>query len=220
MNAATPGIGDANHTNRCALVVGGYYNASTTLSYYRIDFNDNGTPRNLINVMRNHHYRVNITAVTGPGFSTPDDAYNTFILNSNMNVVITNWEELSSDIIFDGENWVSVRKKHITLPGNSDISGYLQVGSNLDASTWELSLDGTTFSTTASIQNTNFVVTKPASGTDGVLKITTRNQITDGTNRTATLTLKIGRLKFNIAITQIPDFPLDWEEGPEFPTDF
>lgn len=213
-------FGDANHTNRCAIVVGGFYNGSTVMTYYRIDFNNNGSSRRLIDVLRNHRYLVNIVSVTSPGLPTAKEAYETILMNANINVEITEWSDLSQDIIFDGENWVYIQKKTLTLPGSKDIWGSLVVGSNLNVNDWEMSLDGITFSKAFSISNADFEVSKPTQSEGGSLQIKTLNTITDDKNRTATLTLKIGRLRFTIAITQQPDTPPDWETGPEYPTDF
>lgn len=215
---ATPA--DANHTNRCAIVVGGFFNGSTTMTYYRIDFNDNGKPRKLIDVLRNHRYLVNIVSATGLGLPTADEAYKTIILNANIDVEITEWSDLSQDVIFDGDNWIYIQKKTFTLPGSAGAWGNLVVGSNLPTESWQMSLDGTTFSTDPTVTNLDFEVTKPTVADGGSLTIKTRNTITDQTARNATLTLKIGRLSFKIALTQMPDTPSDWENGNEYPVEF
>ncbi|NCC09398.1 MAG: hypothetical protein EOM31_02660 [Bacteroidia bacterium] len=70
---------------KVCLVIGGYYSASgsigTTLSYYRIDFLQTGvgtggepTEQFLTPLLRNHLYRINITAVHGPGHATKEAA--------------------------------------------------------------------------------------------------------------------------------------------------
>lgn len=85
--AAAPGTGyafqDANHENRMAIVVGGYYDANedgvfaatgdeADKVYYRIDFRNSS---GMMNVVRNHIYRFNIVDVTYKGDATADDAY-------------------------------------------------------------------------------------------------------------------------------------------------
>lgn len=210
--------GDANHASRCAIVVGGLYNGLTTPSYYRIDFNDNGTPRKLIDILRNHRYLVNIVSVTSEGYPTPDDAYNA--ITTSMDVEITEWSDLSQDVIFDGVNWVYVQKKSLTLPSSKDVTGELVIGSNLATSDWQMSFDGVNFSTDMTLFNADFEVTKPTLADGGVLTIKTRNTITDDAPRRATLYIKIGRLKFTLSLLQQPDIPTDWEEGTDYPTDF
>lgn len=66
---------DAQHANRLALIVGGYYNKSSDLSYYRVDFiNDNSTGK--MNILRNHIYQFTITKVADAGYATAELAYN------------------------------------------------------------------------------------------------------------------------------------------------
>lgn len=206
--------GDVNHTARCAIVVGGLYKGSAAETYYRIDFNDNGTPRRLIDLLRNHRYLVNIVSVTGEGYSTPDEAYNA--ITASMEVEITAWSDLSQDIIFDGVNWVYIQKKSLTLPGSKGAKGELVIGSNLAAKDWQMSFDGTSFSTGFTLSNADFEVTKPALSEGGVLTVKTRNTISH-TARRATLHIKVGRLKFTLSLQQNPDTPPDWEDGTDYP---
>ena len=49
---------DGNHTNRLAIIVGGYYNSSADLSYYRVDFT-NDVSGDKMNILRNHVYPSN-----------------------------------------------------------------------------------------------------------------------------------------------------------------
>lgn len=81
--------GDENHINRCAIVVGGLYNGSTTPTYYRLDFNDNNSPKQLVDVLRNHKYTINIVSVIGEGSATPDEAYKLKAMKLNM---IAEWQ--------------------------------------------------------------------------------------------------------------------------------
>ena len=96
--------GDLNHTRRMALVIGGYFNYptnSTNRTFYRVDFISNGQ---LVNVLRNHLYQVNIADVRGPGSGCPQEAYESFAMN--MIVEIHEWERVSEEVIFDGINWI------------------------------------------------------------------------------------------------------------------
>lgn len=214
----TAAPGDSFHTSRCAIVVGGQYNSSTSTTYYRIDFKDNRNPKKLIDVLRNHRYLVNIVSVAAPGLPTAQEAYQSIILNANIDVEITQWNDLSQDIIFDGDHWVYIQKKNLTLPGSAGAWGGLIIGSDVDVKDWKMSFDATNFNTTKSIENDYFKVTKPDLSEGGSLKIETLQTITDGQTKTAVLTLKIGRLTFDISLKQTPDTPLDWENGKDYET--
>lgn len=72
---------DADHTNRPAIIVGGYYpRSSGTKSWYRIDFTTSATSSSAtsidLDILRNHHYRFTITRVGDVGYGTAAGAYN------------------------------------------------------------------------------------------------------------------------------------------------
>lgn len=210
--------GDANHLKRCAIVVGGKYAGHTT-SYYRIDFNDNATPRHLTNVLRNHCYRVSIASVGGDGEATPDDAYRS--INVTLNAEIVQWADQSQDIIFDGVDWVYIEKKSLMLPGAADVRGYLSMGSSVESADWEMSFDGgVTWTKDAKLANADFEVTKPTVADGGSLTLRTLNTLAEGNIRSAKLNIRIKRLKFEINIRQVPDVPDNWLDGGEIDKEF
>jgi len=79
------------------LIIGGVYKGdgyetSTRTTYYRIDFkNASGEPTGQI--LRNHFYAIEISAVNGPGTTHPEEADEKDII-----VKITNWEESEHEI--------------------------------------------------------------------------------------------------------------------------
>lgn len=92
------------HNERTCLVVGGSYKLGTT-SWYRIDFH-NGT--DYYNILRNHRYKVNITSVDGPGYSSETDALNSAPMNITTQVIV--WNEGGSEVVYDGQHSLSVSK--------------------------------------------------------------------------------------------------------------
>lgn len=103
--------GDSNHTNRMAIVVGGYYNGNPTETFYRIDFIVDGS---LINVLRNHLYQFNISKVSGNGYPDAETAYNS--RSMNMAVEINEWNVSDmGNIVFDGQNTLSVSQDQYNL---------------------------------------------------------------------------------------------------------
>jgi hypothetical protein len=103
--------GDANHTNRMAVIVKGKWNGQTE-SFYRADFTEDGT--NIINVLRNHLYRFNIIGVSGNGYRTPEEAYNNRAMNMEVNVIKWNEEELNN-VHFDRTNFFSYTRNKVTF---------------------------------------------------------------------------------------------------------
>ena len=80
-------VSDGNHTNRMALVIGGKYNQQTY--YYRIDFTDASS--NFKDVLRNNIYRFSITAVTQPGYTDAQKAYEGKPVGLDFNASVTPW---------------------------------------------------------------------------------------------------------------------------------
>ena len=206
--------GDLNHTNRCAIVVGGSYNGHAE-TYYRIDFR-NGTV--LVDLLRNHRYLVSIRSVQGDGEATPEEAYET--RRVNIAATVLGWNDWSQDVYFDGVDHVYVKQKNILLPGNAGQAGTIGVESNVEPEEWRMSLDGMNFYTDATIANDDFEVTRPAAKTGGSLLIRTRTALAEGQEKSATLTVVIHRLVFSIHIVQKPDTSEEWADGGEIPKEF
>ncbi len=100
---------------RTCLVIGGDYNNSGKVTYYRVDFitRDIKSPKDIItkqlDVLRNHRYRFNITKVAGPGTETEEEALKTEPVNLSCDVVV--WDEGKVDkIVYDGQYYLSVSK--------------------------------------------------------------------------------------------------------------
>lgn len=229
---ATPG--DANHTNRCAMVVGGRYNNSMVTSYYRIDFTTTATgERELLDVLRNHSYNITINAVRSAGESTPLEAYES--LTANIDASIIEWTDENQEIVFDGTNWASVNRKRIEFSSGSDLLALLNVLSNMAPSSWTMSMavmEGSpaeetvtaAVSSEATITGRYFSVTKPAdldesaTSQGGDLEIRTlQANTTESTIYEEMLYITIGRLEIVVTLIQKPYEDIPWEDGGEFP---
>lgn len=159
-------IGDANHQNRCAIVVGGRYNGSAINSYYRIDFTarnaaDPSAASVFMDVLRNHRFIVKITSVGSVGEPTPDEAYKS--VKSSISAGVIDWVDENRDIVFDGESWVSIETKHVDFTDGKDIHKLIGIKSNVPPSQWKMKFsDNADYSTDAEVSNEFFHVTKPA----------------------------------------------------------
>lgn len=99
-------VGDANHEERMALVVGGSYNGGDT-SYYRVDF---AHGENLQNVLRNHLYSFSIQGVKGQGYPTVEEAYKS--IATNLVIEVLDWdEEIYDEIYFDGIYYFAIDRR-------------------------------------------------------------------------------------------------------------
>ena len=85
---------DGQHTNRLAIIVGGYYNGSTDMSYYRVDFtNDNAAaPNDKMDILRNHLYQFTISSVKAAGYATAELAYKSMPKNLSFEATLEPWK--------------------------------------------------------------------------------------------------------------------------------
>lgn len=81
---------DDNHTNRLAMIVGGYYKQSTSLTYYRVDFTNDVSGAKM-NILRNHVYQFTITKVEDQGYATAELAYNSKPESMGFEVEMVQW---------------------------------------------------------------------------------------------------------------------------------
>ncbi|MBD3591307.1 DUF1566 domain-containing protein [Bacteroides sp. GM023] len=81
---------DSDHTNRLAIIVGGYYNGSADLSYYRVDFTNDDSGGKM-NILRNHVYQFTIKKVEAAGYGTAELAYNSKPKNLGFEATLEPW---------------------------------------------------------------------------------------------------------------------------------
>lgn len=133
------------------IIVGGTYGDDSAPTYYRIEFakqtSVNGVvqkpqPDDRFDICRNNVYVVNITSVSGPGKSTPDEALNSD--DTKMTAEVEEWQQDDKigDIITDGVYSLSVDKSELqyysdgtpeTISVKTDYDGELGSGWSLVA---------------------------------------------------------------------------------------
>lgn len=79
---------DAQHTSRLAIIVGGKYNGSSALSFYRMDFTAGNTR---MDILRNNLYQFSITKVEGEGYSSAESAYNSRPKDIGFTAGVSKW---------------------------------------------------------------------------------------------------------------------------------
>ncbi|MDR1671215.1 MAG: FimB/Mfa2 family fimbrial subunit [Alistipes sp.] len=119
--------GDANHVNRMALVVGGFYNNSTTETYYRIDFANNGV---MMNVLRNNFYQFSIANIAGPGFPTVAEAYTSLAMNMAVSILVWNQADMGN-IVFDGNSFFGIDRQEVHFTPNAGQSQTVNIRTNI-----------------------------------------------------------------------------------------
>lgn len=100
-------------TGVTCIVVGGYYNGQTQLSYYRIDFNSEIAGHPFGQILRNYKYIFRIKKVTGQGWSTPDVA----AVNkaTSIEVRVEPWEDFTTEMYFEGDNYFGLSSRSVKV---------------------------------------------------------------------------------------------------------
>ena len=160
---------DGNEGKRPALIVGGRYGTMTKSTYYRVDFkNDEGK---IVDILRNHHYIINITDVLGPGSETPEDAYKT--ISSSIEAEIVPWTDMNQNAMFDGSNWIAAPKT-VELGPAAGATAYVKFATNVGTENWQMAwstgmekYEDLEFTSAYSLESPNkwFNVTIPANDT-------------------------------------------------------
>ena len=180
-----------NDINSTGLVIGGRYKGSSVNSYYRIEMvNSSGT---LIPLLRNHRYTVNITSISGGGFSDVETAWRS--VAENITAAITPWNEANlGEVSIPDAYELAVSTSAIRDDGGSKEVG-ITVRTNY-AGGWAVRSSSewiTPANTNGQSGNRSLAFTIDRNSTNAV--------------RTGVITITSGRLVKNIAVTQlVPDF--------------
>lgn len=222
--------GDANHTSRMAVVVGGSYDGGAT-TYYRLDFAYAGK---LMNVLRNYLYQFNISKVQGPGYPTVDEAYNSLAIN--MIADILKWNEFSAEIYDDGTNWIRLwvsanspffgndATKTALLFRNEGSTDRIRFMTSMPVEAMKLELDNGGAVDSGNpllIRNERFSVEVVTADSGETYFQFTALKAYDAaaTDNPSVLTVTLGRITFAITITQRTNDNTDWIDGGEIPKD-
>lgn len=126
--SVAPSVGDQTSSATC-VVVGGRYNNSSDITYYRLDFEPDNSVYPLGQILRNHHYTFNIIKVSAPGWPTPEEAAENE--STNIEVGIQDWEDEDVSIVLGGTDYFRLSTREITIAYNVGSSGYSFVATSV-----------------------------------------------------------------------------------------
>lgn len=94
---ASGGDASSRATNLCLVFGGSYRGAPTT--YYRLDFIDNSGGKEVyLDLLRNHIYEVTVNRISGEGFPTPGQAFESNASDIETSILLWNDEPLAGPI--------------------------------------------------------------------------------------------------------------------------
>ena len=196
------------HLEANCLVIGGLYGTETTESFYRVDLV--GADKSHKDILRNHHYIINITDVKSSGHDTWEIAYESKAVNIEADIII--WDTPNTEnIVFDGQYYFSISSDSIlltkeglvgetednTVTIKTDFQRGWHVDSIRDTET-KAAPDWLT------VKSANGKINEQASGNaddfSKVLFLT--DEYTSSPSRTAIVYFKAGRLSYPVTIVQ------------------
>lgn len=189
----------ANSSQNTCLVIGGVYIPDNTTYYYRIDFSNTvSNVTTYLDLLRNYSYKVNITKISGPGFTNATSAFNAGPVNITANISAWNDGGLS-DISFNGQYALGVSESNITLSKEQTYSGI----------TVSTSYTGATPRWTAVSSDSWLTLSSTSSAIEKSVLLYTATENTTGLSRSATITITTGLIVKTIYIVQGTDsYPL------------
>jgi len=211
------------------IVVGGIYDTDTDPTYYRLDFfqADGITYKD---VLRNHHYRINIVKVEGRGYDTPDEAFNSKSINMKFEVIDWNDGEMS-DIIVYGPKYITLKNSRnenrddrtAVLYRNDGSTDVIVFSTNIPLDDFVMALShGGNFpnpSDKTLIENDRFRVELKTESGINFLEFTSLLPYGTSANP-STLTITAGQIQFNITLLQKDADSGDWMDGGDYDKDF
>ncbi|MCD8043289.1 MAG: fimbrial protein [Tannerellaceae bacterium] len=214
---------DANETKnrkRTRLVVGGKYQGGNT-TYYPLDFKvkDSSNQDVIMDIMRNHKYILEVTAVNSEGWDNPDDAAEAAAVNLEYKVI--DWtESTDGTIIIDGPDYVSIESRSVTLYADAGSSKSLSFSTSVPVE--NIDMDFTNESGT-DILNSEQVVVGTENDHYQAELIFDSQSIThlriiapaeyNAAHASEKLTIIAGRIKLTVSINRQADGEYDWGNG-------
>jgi hypothetical protein len=194
---------DLGRPSNLCIVVGGHYGSITgPMTYYRIDMMKTTvtdgvvTAQEYLPILRNHRYKVNITAVHALGYDSPREAFDAMGLNTNLTVVITSDDERVTEIVYDGQYMLGVGSTAVNIDKRALANKKIFIKTDYPKG-WKATVNS----------EAEGWLTLDADGDEGRsgdswLSFTAAEYI-DGTSpRTGTITIQAGRLYIDIEIIQ------------------
>lgn len=183
------------------VIVGGYYNGSDKMSYYRMDFDPDNKENSFGQILRNHKYIFNIKKVSAPGWDSPDDAAN----NQSAHIVaeVQQWDDNTIDMSFDGAHHFGVSTREIILKNKAGSNGTIDIVTDLPGYTLQWAdADGTPSGPESqSLANDYYTIDKTPDGKQ--LTVTAlQNNPSGNSDRAQNFVITANRWKITIVIKQ------------------
>lgn len=187
--------------NNTCLVIGGIYAGDKVQTYYRIDFAQIASGKTTyLSLLRNYRYNVNITAISGRGYSTPDEAFGAAPVN--IKTEIAPWSDSKIRyMVYDDQYMLGVSQNTFTFYRDAQTTvgkdNILSVVTDYPSG-WEAKV------TDAEGKFITWLSTSTSHGNSGLITDVTLllEENTTGVARTGYIRLSAGRLTYVVEVIQ------------------
>ncbi len=190
-----------------AIVVGGLYGTDTSPSYYRVELWQQGSTTTRLDLLRNHQYVINITAVRGRGHTTAEEAFTSQAVNMTANILAW-YDQPMDNVVFDSQYRLATDKDNVFLSRDAYTTA-LATGENTVMVTTDVPAGWTVnqLSNADGTGSPSWIRLSPTSGpaNQNTQMVINADANTTGANRTAIATLAAGRLRLPVTIIQTTD---------------
>ena len=211
------------------IILKGRWNGSSKETYYPLAFRDPISDEK-IPVKRNTNFKIRITKVNGDGYDTLEEAKNAEEVNMNFDIIPWDDEEDES-IIIDGYNYIMLRPslndksvfRSAVLYRTIEWDDRIVFKTNIPLDKFEMTLSPLGVfpdeEDKSLIQNLRFKVELESEEVvngmiTGYFQFTARLPFAEGcTYNPSVLTVRAGRIEFDINIEQRDREPGDWNDG-------
>lgn len=172
-----------------------------------------------MDIMRNHKYILEVTAVNSEGWDDPDEAAEAAAVNLEYDVI--DWtESTDGTIIIDGPDFVSIESRSVTLYADAGSSKSLTFSTSVAIG--KIEMDFTNESGAPVVNSEQVVVETENSHYKAELifegQSITHLRITapaeyNAAHASEKLTIKAGRIKLIVSIDRQADGEFDWGNG-------
>lgn len=188
-------------TGATCIIVGGKYEGSGQVTYYRIDFDPNNTNGSFGQILRNHRYVFTVRSVAGPGWPSADEAANN--RSAQINLEIEAWDESTTDMYFDTEHHFGVSTREIVLGSKQNSVMTMSVNTDVRDYTlqWSDEQGNVSGIPAGTLTNLDFKVEKTVLG-DRLVVTALQDNREGKTDRTGYFVITANRWKILITIRQ------------------
>ncbi len=207
----SPAYTEADRLKGTALIVGAKYNGVP--GYYRINLKttDDASSNASSHILRNHNYKVEIQSVSGPGYTTPAEAYQNA---AQLMAVVKRYDLGAQGVIIDGQYNLTLTPERLDF-GKEGGSARIEMSTNYDGKNSDNSTAAHPAGIFVDVTGVPAWLTVTTDGGAGLatqdgamsrnITVTAAAYPAGGADRPAQFTVRAGNINYTVKVNQSKD---------------